>query len=158
MIWHESESPKHPQTPFKHIQTPPNLSMLALWRALPGISYHSTPTRKGSSWIYFIFLRLFNQHSLGSIQDQSDTIQKPSRHPQHNAITSVFILSVASTRLFARQSNLIRCFWGLQFMSQALRWLKSVWRVSGGFLDGVWFILDIAKTVLMENQLTKIGL
>ena len=103
VIWHDSESPKHPpntfQTPFIYIQTPQNLFMLALWSALSGISYRSTPTGKGSNCIWFDFQLLFHQHSLGNIHDQSDTIQKPSRHHQAqcNHLSIQFVSSIHKT-------------------------------------------------------------
>ena len=55
-------------------------------------------------------------YSINTVLATSRINQTPSRNPpdtpRHNAITSVFSLSVASTRLFGTQSNLFGCFLG----------------------------------------------
>ena len=151
--------PNTPQTPFRHlsyIQTPQNLFMLALWSALSGISYRSTPTGKGSNCIWFDFQLLFHQHSLGNIHDQSDTIQKPSRHHQAqcNHLSIQFVSSIHKT--FGTQSNLFGCFLRspvyVLCMSYAPRWLDSVWRVSRWCQIGPGYCQDCINGITIDKN------
>ena len=84
-------------------------------------------------------------YSINTVLATSRINQTPSRNPpdtpKHNAITSVLILSVASTRLFGTQSNLFGCF-----LSSLVYVLDSRhqgdWIVSGGCLEGFWMLSD----------------
>ena len=76
-------------------------------------------------------------YSINTVLATSRINQTPSRNPpdtpKHNAITSVLILSVASTRLFGTQSNLFGCFFKLSGFCPRH---QGHWKVSGGCLEG----------------------
>ena len=157
MIWNDSESPKHLpdtfQTPFRHIQTPPNLLMLALW-----IEFPTAQPQLGKAVVeYNLFSNCF---SINTVLVTSRINQTPSRNPpdtpRHNAITSVFSLSVASTRLFGTQSNLFGCFLRSTVYvlgTEVIGWcLEGVWRVSGWCQIGPSFCQDSVAGINIDKN------
>ena len=135
MIWHESESPKHPQTPFKHIQTP---QIYQCWRCEGHCQ--EFPTAQPQLGKAVVGYNLFSYcYSINTVLATSRINQTPPRNPpdtpRHNAITSV-----ASTRLFGTRSNLFGCFFKLS--SICPRHQGDWWIVSGGCMEGFWMLSD----------------
>ena len=146
--------PNTPQTPFRplsYISRHPKIYLC--WRCeVHCQEFLTAQPQLGKAVIAYDLIS--NCYSINTVLATSMINQTPSRNPpdtiRHNAITSVFSLSVASTRHLVLNLTCSDVFYGLQFMSYACPMHQGDWIVSGGFLDSVRLVLDIAKTVLME--------
>ena len=144
MMTHQAVS-RVTKTPFWHLlgtfQTPSNLPMFALWRASVGKTVLEYDYKNDFCQLLFL------QYSLGNIQDQSDSIQKPSIHPPDTIHQSPWCLGHILESLKKHPNRLDRV---PNSLVDAYEVIALCLGVSGGFLGGVWLILDVAKTVLIE--------
>ena len=152
--------PNTPQTPFRHLSYISRHPKIYLcWRCeVHCQEFLTAQPQLGKAVIAYDLIS--NCYSINTVLATSMINQTPSRNPpdtiRHNAITSVFSLSVASTRLFGTQSNLFGCFLRspvyVLCMSYAPRWLDSVWRVSRWCQIGPGYCQDCINGITIDKN------